>query len=418
MVKLISFIVSQLSHAAGNQFLSGGLVLGLLGSITFYLKSVPGKLYDLFLRHCTVIVDVNNSAPSFYWLLYWIEKQSYSKKSRRTSIKHVKMKDGESKIILVPSRGNHWFWYKNRLLWLQRNVDKEGIAAPGSVSELVSQLDPKEIISIRVLGRRRDFINDLINEAKELYDKSDEDFLHISRFRWGDWQKFMKPKRRMDSIFLPDGAGHLLNDVKSFINNEEWYRKMGIPYRKGYLFTGPPGTGKSSSAEAIAGELSIPIYVLNLAGLSDSSLESAFLEMDHTGIAIILIEDIDTIQMSRDHTKDTQKISLGTLLNTIDGVQAADNVILIMTSNSPDKLDPALTRKGRVDEIINFPLASVKQIEQAVKRFLPNATMIQLREIEAWTRPLSMAEVQEKLKSMVLSRDSQQQTKLELACLN
>ena len=419
MYNLVTKLIELIAHAGGgNQFLSGGIVLGLIGSLTYYLKSVPRQLYDLFMRHCTVVVDVTNTAPSYYWLFYWMESQAYSKKSRRVSVKHIKMKDGGYKVVFVPARGNHVFWYKNRLLWLNRKVDKDGTAAPGSVQDMINTLDPKEILSIRVLGRSRNFLNDLIEEARKMYEASDEGMLHIHRFQWGDWKKFMKPKRPMESIFLPNEATNIVKDMRNFIGQETWYRRMGIPYRKGYLFTGPPGTGKSSSVEALAGELGIPLYILNLAYLGDSSLETAMIEMDNMGTAIILIEDVDTVQISRDHTNQTQKISLGTLLNVLDGVQAADNVILVMTSNHAEKLDPALTRKGRVDQIIHFGLASEEQIQAAVNRFLPHVTLDQKREVASWTRPLSMAEVQENLKQMVLSPDRANQERLEFACLN
>ena len=117
---------------------------------------------------------------------------------------------------------------------------------------------------------------------------------------------------------------------------------------------------------------------------------------------MLLIEDVDTVLLRREKSLESQKISLGTLLNVIDGVQAADNVILIMTSNNPQSLDTALTRKGRIDKVVDFGLASESQINVAVRRFLPQTTVEQCREVATWPRPLSMADVQEYLKKMVI----------------
>jgi chaperone BCS1 len=244
----------------------------------------------------------------------------------------------------------------------------------------------------------------LIKEAQTFYEKTDIDMLHTSRYQWSNWQKRNKLKRPLDSVFFPVSANGLIEDARNFVNSADWYRRMGIPYRRGYLFSGPPGTGKSSAAEAMAGALDLPLYILNLASLSDTSLENAIGDLDHMGTAILLIEDIDTVTVDRDNKDKNQKISLGTLLNVLDGVLAADNLILIMTSNNPNNLDPALIRRGRVDKVVEFGMASEDQINGAVKRFIPQTTLEQCREIATWPRPISMAEVQEHLKTMVMKQ--------------
>ena len=398
----IEFVYAQLTNAASNQFLSGGLVLGAIGAVGMSFRRLPQQLWRLFLQYCTVIVDVQNNAPAYTWLLYWLETQGYSKTSRRVSVKHIRLKNGEYTTILVPARGNHWFFYEKRPLWLVRSVDKEAAGAPGSAAEFLSALDPKETISIRMLGRSRNTANGLIESARALYETSTDGLLHVHRHQWGSWKKVTKPKRPIESIFFPDGGKDILLDMRQFMDQHEWYMRMGIPYRRGYLFAGPPGTGKSSSAEALAGELGVPVYVLNLAGMSDGSLETAFANIDNTGVAMLLIEDVDTVLLRREKTTESQKLSLGTLLNVLDGIQAIDNVILVMTSNNPDALDAALTRKGRIDKTVYFGLASEEQINMAVKRFLPQTTLEQCREITTWPRPLSMADVQEYLKAMVV----------------
>ena len=396
------FVYTQLTNAASNQFLSGGLVLGGIGAAGIALRRLPKQIWRLFLRYGTVIVDVQNSAAAYVWLLYWLETQGYSKVSRRVSVKHIRMKNGDAKTILVPARGDHWFFYQRRPLWLIRSVDKEAAGAPGSAADFIAALEAKETISIRMLGRSRDVINDLIESARVLYETSTDALLHVHRHQWGGWQNRTKPKRPMESIFLPASGGDLLQDMQQFVDQRDWYLQMGIPYRRGYLFTGPPGTGKSSSAEALAGALGMPLYVLNLAGMTDSSLESAVANIQQAGVAMLLIEDVDTVLLRREKSLESQKISLGTLLNVIDGVQAADNVILIMTSNNPQSLDTALTRKGRIDKVVDFGLASESQINVAVRRFLPQTTVEQCREVATWPRPLSMADVQEYLKKMVI----------------
>mgnify|MGYP001558318907 CR=1 len=397
---MIHTLLDQLLNVAGNQFLSGGLVLGAIGAAGVLLRKLPSQLWDLVLRYFTVVVDVSSNTLSYCWLLHWIEAQIYSKRSRRLSVKHIRLMDGKYKTVLVPSRGYHWFIYKHRFLWLHRQVDKESMGAPGSLSEAMSE--PKELISIRLVGRSQMLVTDLLKEAETLYETADKNMLHISQYRWSEWQNYVKAKRPLESIFFPPSAEGLLEDIKQFITSSTWYHQMGLPYRRGYLFTGPPGTGKSSAAEAISGAFDLPIFILNLAGMTDMVLQAAVAALNHTTTAILLIEDVDTVSMNRKVVDKSQTASLGTLLNVIDGIQATDNIILIMTSNHPADLDPALLRKGRIDKTIEFGLATECQIRQAVSRFIPHTTIEQCQEIARWPSPLSMAEVQEYLKVMVL----------------
>lgn len=406
MNELLLIVKDQIIASFSNQFLAGGLGLLVLGWLGYVFRLVPKGLWNLFLRHCTVIVDVQSTDKAYHWLLFWLDSQAYGRRARRVSIKDVKLKDGEVKSILVPARGEHWFFYRGRPLWLTRQKDDTGSAPAGgggSMSAVLEALSPKENISVRVVGRSRGFINDLIEEARLLYETSATDLLEVNRLQWSEWSQYLKTKRPITSVFLPPNAAGLLEDMKQFMSQQSWYREMGIPYRRGYLFYGPPGTGKSSACEAIASELGIPIYVINLAQMSDGSLESAVSGMTHTKTAMLLIEDIDTTTLKREATKDDkQPMSLGTLLNAIDGLQATDNVMLVMTANSIAGLDPALIRKGRVDRFVEFGMATEEQIAQAVARFLPDITPEQHIAIAQWPRPISCAEVQERLKQLVL----------------
>lgn len=403
---MLEWIQLQLQTSLSNQFLAGGAGLMILGAAGMYLRKLPAQAWNLFLRYGTVVVDVQNAEKSYDWLLNWLNDHNYGKSSRRISIKHVPVA-GKRKVMLVPARGNHWFFYKNRPLWLSRYNDKDAPGdqtrgGGGGVDDIMSALNPKETISIRIVGRDRGIINELIAEAQRLFEKDDTNLLTVARYEWGSWRRRRKNKRPLESIMLPPDGHDLIKDIKNFIAGADWYRKMGIPYRRGYLFHGPPGTGKSSTVETLAGELNLPLYALNLAGLSDGGLEQAICNMNHDAVSILLIEDVDTVSLNRDLNKEEQWASLGTLLNAIDGVHAADNIILVMTTNHPENLDPALVRKGRVDRQIEFNLATEDQVAQAVRRFLPNITGAQRMEVMGWPRPISMAEVQEHLKQMVI----------------
>lgn len=407
---MIPELASKLVTAAtagGNQFLQGGLILGLLGSIGYYLKSIPGRLKNLVLKHCTVVVDVRDSEPSYNWLIYWLEGLPYSKKSKRLSVRHVPIKQ-ESKVILIPNRGLHWFFFKGVLVHLTRVVEGQesssnGTAVVSAPNAVASFMPQHETITIRVFSRNRGIVLDILKEAEALFKIEDEDYVSVFKRAWGGWHCTRLKKRPLASVFLPKDGEDILDDIRNFISKDTWYFEMGIPHRRGYLFYGPPGTGKSSSAKAFASELNIPIYAINLAGTSDESFERGMDELPNQLPFILLIEDVDTVGIERDKTESDEKaMSLGTLLNALDGITSKDGVILIMTSNNPDVLDPALVRCGRVDKKVEFGYASESQIGAAIQRFIGVVNEEQCQEIDKWPRPITMADVQEKLKRMAL----------------
>jgi chaperone BCS1 len=176
-----------------------------------------------------------------------------------------------------------------------------------------------------------------------------------------------------------------VDDIKDYLEPEtqKWYSDRGIPYRRGYLLHGPPGTGKSSLSFAVSGLLGLKLYVLSLASktLSDAGLASLFEALPPR--CVVLLEDIDTIDIAQTRqpiektdkpTADATpakpiaepncKVSLSGLLNVIDGVASPEGRVLVLTTNHPEKLDPALIRPGRVDMKIQLRLAGKEAIAE------------------------------------------------------
>ena len=381
---ILGFIQSNLL-ASNNQFLQGGLVLGLLGGMMVWMKSMPRKVWDWFLRACTVNVDVISSDATYKWILLWLNNQSYISRARRLSLRYVKYKP-----VLVPAKGNHLFMWNKRVIWLN-SMDEENKS--GSAENWMMP-QTREKISIRILGRDRSLVTKLVAEAEALQKDSEDERIKVYRREDGTWQLNLFNRRPLSTIFLPEQAKDLVEDMRSFMAKEDWYRKVGVPYRRGYLFHGPPGNGKSSSIVGLASELDVPIYVLNLGSISsDVTLEGAIRSVETAKPTILVIEDIDTAVPSRDHDKAKQNINLGTLLNLMDGLSAKENLMLVATTNRKDSLDKALVRPGRIDRMIEFPNASKDQIMQAATVF--NVTGATVDNLLSKAGAISMAQVQE-----------------------
>ncbi|CAI5973009.1 unnamed protein product [Closterium sp. NIES-65] len=194
-----------------------------------------------------------------------------------------------------------------------------------------------------------------------------------------DYWKYMgeRASRPVSTVVLDCDTAALIEDVKQFLASAKWYTDRGIPHRRGYLFHGPPGCGKTSLIQALAGELEFGVAIISLSssGMSDDSLSSAMCDCDERDV--IVLEDIDaafTATREKKEGSQANGLSFSGLLNAIDGIAAREKQIVIMTTNHIERLDPALIRPGRVDFRMFLGLASRSQIVRLFLRFFSEAS--------------------------------------------
>ena len=178
-----------------------------------------------------------------------------------------------------------------------------------------------------------------------------------------------QPERSADAIALHGNQKwELLNEIRDFLlpETEKAYRLAKKAWRKGYLLYGPPGCGKTSTVYAMASFFGMEIYEMTL---TDPALRADQLRMAMSNLprrCIVLMEDVDTMDLKRERKKMTKQTSLtlGDVFAAIDGPSAAEGRILVMTTNHPEKLDPALIREGRIDKRLELSLAEGDQIQE------------------------------------------------------
>src|SRR4029079_19582641 len=107
--------------------------------------------------------------------------------------------------------------------------------------------------------------------------------------------------RALDTLIFPDRIKGLINEIELWRNNRQWYLDKGIPWKRGWLLYGPPGTGKTALARAFAADLTMPIYVFNLAEMSNHELVKTWADMQVNVPCIALIEDIDNVFHGREN---------------------------------------------------------------------------------------------------------------------
>ncbi|RAH70119.1 BCS1 and AAA domain-containing protein [Aspergillus aculeatinus CBS 121060] len=230
-------------------------------------------------------------------------------------------------------------------------------------------------------------LKQLLAEAQQTWLDKDQDKIEIWSARGEEWQPCDgRAPRPLDSVVLDQEVkAGVLADIERFLMNKAVYEVRGLPYRRGYLLYGPPGTGKTSLCYTLAGHLKLPIYVIDpsSSSLNETRFRQLFSELPSR--CIVLMEDVDCTDITQSrapghdnrnqhmmmpgHGPTQNGISLSVLLNAIDGVDASEGRILMMTSNHAEKLDAALIRPGRVDMRIEFKYATRDEIESYFKTF-------------------------------------------------
>ncbi|KAF8798167.1 hypothetical protein BYT27DRAFT_7218882 [Phlegmacium glaucopus] len=332
-------------------------------------------------RRMLVTLEINNKDKSYEWFLAWMASQAVLQKqksrfapwarSHQLSVETVveQRKNGSSTALFkfVAGPGTHYFKYKDA--WLQVKRERETRSM-----QLMSGV-PWETVTLTTLSRDRALFPYLLSEARDLAMRGHEGKLVIHT-AWGiEWRPFGQPrqKRPLHSVVLGSGiAENIEKDIKAFLDRRQWYADRGIPYRRGYLLHGPPGSGKTSFIQALAGALSYDICVLNLSerGLADDKLFHLLSNVPER--SFVLIEDIDAAFNKRVQTSEDgyqSSVTFSGFLNALDGVASGEERIIFLTTNHLEKLDAALIRPGRVDLMEHIDDASPEQAQRLFERF-------------------------------------------------
>lgn len=389
MLELIKHILGK------SQFASDGLLLMIVGGIGVYLRALPEQVWLWMVRETTMTITVKDDDAAFVWVKEWFLEQRFLKRIRRVDLDTTLR--GEE-MALIPAPGNHWFWHAQRpfCVWFYRSEDAH--------SRTHRRM---ESLTFRTVGRDRSFLEELVEEIIACHKK--KVMMASLLYVWDDGWSYVPAynPRLLDSVILQPGEKeHLIEDWAKFRRSRQRYRRLGVPYHRGYLLYGPPGTGKTSLISGLAAKFGMSIYAVNLTDFNDRTLKNAINEVPRN--SVILFEDIDCMSAAgrtretRDEANNNKKdelaarlgVTLSGLLNVLDGFHAPDNVAFVMTTNKVEELDPALLRPGRIDYKLFMGEAAEMQKVELYCRFFPEATEIEASRFAESHSAATMAEFQ------------------------
>lgn len=232
------------------------------------------------------------------------------------------------------------------------------------------KLQPDRLIFRASSAAGRDAVVAFIQKVADAKARTDTQPRLFIGSRWGGWNRRTDvPPRDIDTVVLAKGQKEaVVEDLRRFFSTEADYARLGTPWHRGYVFEGPPGTGKSTLARALASHFGLDLYLLPLGDIStDTDLLSMVTNVPAR--AMVILEDVDVYHAASERAVDGDSAGAATLsglLNALDGVATPHGLITVMTTNRVEVLDSALLRPGRADLIEHLGYLDDDQLHRLV----------------------------------------------------
>lgn len=343
---MLEYIQAILANPVAGGIIGGSFLVSVVWAV---VRGAPSKIADTFLHHftTTLFIDGTRSHNLFKHVEAFVFE--HVPESRRIRLRQI---DRDN---TVPLFGIWYFQYKNR--WIRAHIQR--IIRDG--------VPPEYVLELRTYGRCPQYLQGFIRESVPEVEPLPYFFTSLSA-TW--YSRVQTENRTFDDLILNKAQqDRLLDEVTSFKEGAELYRKRGLLHQKGILLYGKPGTGKTTLALTLANLVGPYVYKFSLASLSDNEFRRLW--MDKTHGSPVIIDDIDILENTRDRSSDSKsaeskRVSLDTLFSVLDGTFGyTPGTLIFLTTNHIEKLDPALIRNGRIDlqeEILGFDYPEVYEM--------------------------------------------------------
>lgn len=376
-----------ISSFAQNNVIVNFILLTILSHLNFSL------IIDFFLTRFCFTMRMDNDNPMNKQVLDYIRNNSdivlYRKNGKIVKLPHGKKIRADEKILDGYVAGDEY-----TLIAVDWNIFKLFTSA-----NLDDHAQSHELFITSYWGGEKSIASFLarINLDKETMlstTRKLEICTHGTNGYWFNSEHVDSIKKIENIVLDADLKKNLLSDLEDFFNSEKWYHLNAITHKRGYLFYGKPGCGKSSIIAALAAKFGLILRTIDLRSLDHGPSLIRLFKYSSSN-SLYLIEDVDAIHSNRENGENKEKetyttdnshkldkpvqtdkkpnISLSDLLNALDGVMSAQNGIIILTTNHIEKIDPALIRPGRIDMMYEFPEAGAIQIKEYYDRIYPHS---------------------------------------------
>lgn len=349
----MTMIESAYALLAGNQLLAGGVGTLAFGSAMYLLRTIPAKLLAAVEQTIWITLSVESLANEYGDVDAVIERLRFDFSGRSLELRDGAVRTGF---------GRGWGSY-------------DGVIFSYEKKRSGNQLAPFETIVISFLTRDRRIVQRFMSDCRP---ESHRNSIYVSAYTASGFSGGVRRRKRgLDTVFVDDSIKRrLVERMEWFLGAEAWHAARGVPWKFGVVLHGPPGTGKTSLIHALASDFGFNIkYVKSLQGLGTAFLTGARDDL-------FVIEDIDAIAGGLNRVAPEQTSARGGLeayggsggglhevLNAMDGMQTPDGLKFIVTTNHIEKLDPAIVRPGRIDEVIEVGPLSLDSARRMFRAF-------------------------------------------------